>query len=374
LKEPLPFEPAGPSAAPDPAEFGPYPVGVRTLEFLDYSRQTPGKADGEPRKLVTEVWYPAVEAARGEQTEVISIYNALPEALREGLERDSLGALETASVRDADPRRQETFPTIIFSHGKGGLRQQSSFYTAALASHGFVVFAPDHEGDTIVELLEAGDVDVTSTIDSYFLRPGDVSFVIRQLDELSEDHPLQPLLDTSVIGVTGHSFGALTSFRAAGSDARVNAIVGQTPPGVGLVEAGLEVQVEDFGIPYMIMSGGKDRTLPKADHADTLWDDMVPPRYNLNLRSAGHFTFSDLCVLAVEAIDAALEVDAANVLTDGCGDENISPDRAFPVINHYAVGFFNGYLRDSPASLDLLVESVGEDIAGDEVEFIGEPR
>jgi predicted dienelactone hydrolase len=371
LKEPLPFEPASPQAAPDPAEMGPYPVGVRTVVFEDPNRETPGR-EGQPRRLVCEVWYPAVEATRGQPTETYVLYDHLPESLRDGLTPEALGELATAAVRDAQPRANEQFPTIIFSHGKGGVRQQSTFYTVALASHGYVVVAPDHEGDTMVELLEAGDVDVTSTIDSYFLRPGDVSFLIRELDALDESDPLQPLIDTSVVGVTGHSFGALTSFRSAGSDARVTAIVGQTPAGVGLVEAGLEVQVEDFGIPYMIQAGGKDRTLPKEDHADTLWDDMVAPRYYLNLRSAGHFTYSDLCILDVEAIDEALDVDASNVLTDGCGEENLSSERAFPVINHYSVGFFNAYLRGSTDSLELLTEARGKAHAGDDVEFIAE--
>lgn len=350
---------------------GPYPVGVRQMVFFDDTRETPGK-DG-PRKLACEVWYPATEATRDQAGLDYVLFDMLPEGLRNELTPDALGTVRTSAVLDAEPRRAEQFPLVIFSHGKGGLRQQSTFYTVQLASHGFVVIAPDHEGDTIVELLEAGEVNVTETFDSFILRPEDVSYLIRELDVLDESDPLQPILDTSVVGVTGHSFGALTSFRSAGADARVNAIVGHAPAGIGLVQTGLETDVEDFGIPYMILAGGKDRTLDTETHADSLWEHMVPPRYYLSLETAGHYTFSDLCILDVEAIDIAMDIDASNVLNDGCGAENVSTADAFPVINLYSIGFFNAYLRDSPASLDWLDEAKGEALGGeDEVTFLAE--
>lgn len=370
-KDPLPFAPAGPAAAPDPSTYGPYAVGVRTMTFLDDERETPGK-DG-PRKLVAEVWYPAAGSARDDEKQDYVIYDELPESLRAGLTPEDLGRIETEAVRDAPVYEDVRFPVIIFSHGKGGLRQQSTFYTVPLASHGYVVVAPDHEGDTIVELLEAGDVDVTSTVDSYLLRPGDVSFLLSELEALGDD-PLTPILNLEKVGVTGHSFGALTSFRAAGSDLRVDAIVAHTPVGITLVEAELEATVDEFGIPYLIAAAGLDRTLPKEIHADSVWQKMVPPRFYLSLATAGHFTYSDLCVLDVEAIDAALDVDASNVLTDGCGEENIPPALAFPAINLYSIGFFNTYLRGSPASLAFLDEEHGRAIAGDEVTFLAEPE
>lgn len=371
-RDPLPFAPAGPGAAPDPSVLGPYAVGVRTLTFLDPERETPGKEG--PRKLVTEIWYPAAGHTRDDEKDAFVLYEQLPESLREGLTVEDLGVLETEAVRDAETYEGVRFPVVVFSHGKGGVRQQSTFYTVLLASHGYVVVSPDHEGDTIVELLEAGEVDVTSTVDSFVLRPGDVSFLLNELEVLDEDDPLTALMDLERVGVTGHSFGALTSFRAAGSDLRIDAIVAHTPVGIGLVEAGLEATVDEFGIPYLIAAAGLDRTLEKNLHADSLWSHMVPPRFYLTLKTAGHFTYSDLCILDVEAIDVALNIDASNVLTDGCGEENVGPDVAFPVINHYSVGFFNAYLRGSPGSLALLDQDNGRRLAGDEVTFFAETK
>jgi predicted dienelactone hydrolase len=372
-REPLPFEPASETAAPDPVKMGPFPVGVRTITVIDESRRNPA-GDG-PRTLVTEVWYPAVQSAKDDDKEVYDLHAYLPDSLKDTVPEDALGSLATNAVRDAavQPDRGP-FPLILFSHGKGGIRMQSTFYTIVLASHGYVVAAPDHQGDTLIELLEEGDVVISTTVDSFLDRPLDISHLIDHFEELAADDPLAGKVDLEKIGVSGHSFGALTTFRTAGGDARVRAIVAQTPVGVGLVEAGLEIQVKDFGIPAMIQSAGLDRTLPADLHAASLWEAMQRPRYALMLQTAGHFTYSDLCVLDLAAIDAALDVDVGNVLEDGCGPTNLGPEKAFPAINNYAVGFFNLYLRASDGSAQYLDENVGRALGGaSEVGFVAEP-
>ena len=53
-----------PSEAADPLKRGPYNVGVRTEVFVDDSREC--ALTGEPRTLVTEIWYPATEDADGQ--------------------------------------------------------------------------------------------------------------------------------------------------------------------------------------------------------------------------------------------------------------------------------------------------------------------
>ncbi|MFZ9886657.1 MAG: alpha/beta hydrolase family protein [Myxococcota bacterium] len=370
--EPLPFLPAGPEAAPAPSHIGPYPVGVRTLTFVDENRQTPGREG--PRTLVCEVWYPAAETARGGVGESYPLYEQVPEdvrALLPTLDAEALGQVNTDAVRDAPARIAERFPVVVFSHGKGGVRMQSTFYTVQLASHGYVVIAPDHEGDTVADLLREGDVEITSTVDSYVLRPEDASFVLDRLATLDERDPLTPLLDLDRVGITGHSFGALTSFRTAGFDARIGALVAHTPVGIGLVNPDLDVKVEDFEIPTMIASGGRDETLPADLHADSVWTAMVPDKYHLHLPRAGHFTFSDLCVLDVEQIQAALgdEVNVEKTLRDGCGSDNVPTDVAFPIINHFSVGFFNTYLRGSAPSRAALRTDAAASLGAEEFRF-----
>jgi predicted dienelactone hydrolase len=380
-KEPLPFEPAGPEAAPAPSEMGPYPVGVKTVVYTDESRQTPGREG--PRTLVTEIWYPAAEAARDMPKRDYILFDEIPEDLRADfpdIQPEDLGGVFTEAVQDAPVRADgEKYPLIVFSHGKGGIRMQSTFYTVTLASHGYVVVSTDHEADTIPDLLREameGDVNLNTTVDSFIDRPLDVAYLITQMENLAEDDPLKAITDVETVGVTGHSFGALTSFRIAGLDSRVDAIVAHTPVGITMVEVELGIGVEDFGIPYMIQAGGMDETLPADIHAESVWEHMVPPRYYLMLNTAGHFTYSDLCVLDVVAINEAIpQMDVSNVLNDGCGEGNVSTEDAFPVINHYSIGFFNGYLRGSGETLRMLDEANGKALLpGSEIEFAADPK
>lgn len=351
---------------------GPYPVGVKTVTIVDPSRTTPGHTS--PRALVTEIWYPAKESARAMSNETYVLHDYLPDDLKGTISAEALGQVETAAHRDAPVRDDgDTYPLIIFSHGKGGIRMQSNFYTVTLASHGFVVVSPDHEGDTLVDLLREGDVNVNTTLDSFVDRPKDVLFLLDTFTRLPSTDPLQPIIDVERIGVTGHSFGAITSLRSAGMDARIDAVVAQAPAGYTLTQTDVPTMLEDYGIPLMIQSAGLDRTLPEDPHATSLWEHFHTPRYWLRMPTAGHFTFSDLCVLDVEAIDAAIDLDVSNVLTDGCGMENISTVQAFPIINNYGVGLFNRYLRDSAGTDRWLQAGRADELTAGAAIVLSEP-
>jgi predicted dienelactone hydrolase len=67
-----------------------------------------------------------------------------------------------------------SWPVIVFSHGFGGIRFQSYFLTERLATHGFIVIAPDHPGNTLVDFAQLGDdaAQAQSAID----RPLDILF------------------------------------------------------------------------------------------------------------------------------------------------------------------------------------------------------
>ncbi|MCK6550911.1 hypothetical protein L6R52_34050 [Myxococcota bacterium] len=373
--EPLPFEAAGPGAAPDPSAYGPYPVGVRTVTILDLRRVKTSTVDGSrtPRKLVTEIWYPAVEAARGQPGVVYHAADILPPDVAGELADESV-ALPTPAVRDADVRKGEApFPLVVFSHGNGGVRVQSTFFTAALASHGFVVAAPDHEGDTLTDFLARGGLSSADVIGAYPERSDDVRFLIDHFTSLDADDPLAGKIDAAKIGVSGHSFGALTSIRVSGLDTRVRAAVAMTPPGFTISWIGVDRSLADVGIPMMLQSGGLDRTLPAEMHLPSLWREMVRPRWWLSIDTAGHFTFSDLCVLDLEAIEAATNVGVGDVLEDGCGPDNISADLAYPTIRHYGIGLFNAALRGSTGTYDLLTEARAPAGATDHITLDADP-
>jgi predicted dienelactone hydrolase len=350
---PLPFSPAGPNAAPDPSALGPYAVGVRTLTLPDPRRTTTSTATGErtARTVVTEIWYPAADEARGKPGRVYHVDDLLPPDLRSMFDGAPKIELMTNAVLDAPPRREgETFPLVLFSHGNGGVRMQSTFFTTFLASHGYVVVAPDHEGDTLADFLRRGGLHASDVIGVYDDRTDDLRFLIDRFTNLPKDDPLIGLVDASQIGTSGHSFGALTAVRTSGIDARVKACVAQAPPGYTLAWIGVDRMLDALGIPILLQSGGLDRTLPPDEHAATLWKEMGAPSWWLTLKTAGHFTFSDLCTLDLGAIQRASDIGIGEVLEDGCGPMNLAPPVAFPLIRNFAVAMFNASLRGSKAS------------------------
>ena len=51
---------------------------------------------------------------------------------------------------DAEPALGGPWPIILFSHGNQGIKEQSFFLTEHLASHGYLVVAPDHQYNTAI--------------------------------------------------------------------------------------------------------------------------------------------------------------------------------------------------------------------------------
>lgn len=368
----LPFPPAGPDAAPDPAVMGPYPVGVATVELLDASRPDD---TGQPRRLVTELWYPAVEDARGQPGYVYTEEDLLTDEARAALEGTLSVELPTDAVRDAAPREPSgqdgMFPIVLFSHGSSGVRMQSTYLTVFLASHGYVVAAPDHLGNTLSDaVLGAGTAE---QFESLGLRPDDMGFVLAHLQGLPADDPLGAIVDRERVGAAGHSFGALTTLRLLAQGRPIDVAVAQAPPGFDVVWfGGLPVQPEEIEIPVMLHAGTLDMTTPLAD-AESIYARLDAPRSMLTLLTAGHFTFSDMCLLDAAAIEAATQIGLSQALEDGCSPDNIGPELALPLERHFAIGLFNGHLRDSPGSLALLTAEAAQALAPGAFELAYEP-
>ena len=385
---PLPFHPASPVVAPDPAVFGPYPVGVTTIVLEDPSRP---KADGSPRRLLTEVWYPATEEARAALAVGIDVgayYDVL--TLATPAQQMSLGdarapLLRTEALRGGVPRADRApYPLVVFSHGQGGIRWQSTFFTVALASHGYVVVAPDHENNTLADGLADR---LSSPIEGFGNRPADVSFLLDRfapgarggaqpkgvtaaastLAGLPGEHEsardrdvvasLGAIVDVRRIGVAGHSFGALTGFRVAASDERVRALVVHAPPDATL--AFIE-RADDFklSIPVMVQGGGLDRTLPYDQNAGPAWLRTQKPHGLLKILTAGHFTFSDLCRFNLSTLAARVGFTSlAGTLGDGCEPPAPAAGLSQSLINHFSIGFFNATLYESAPSWLLLTQA-----------------
>lgn len=113
------------------------------------------------------------------------------------------------------------FPVVIHSHGLGGSRETSTFILEAVAASGIAVVAIQHPGSDS-SILPAGSLEGITAADLK-MAPGaaanrfaDLPFVVRQLDAMAAAGPLKGRLDMSRIGMSGHSFGALSTLVAVG--------------------------------------------------------------------------------------------------------------------------------------------------------------
>jgi len=349
-------EPSAQAPAPrDPAELGPYGIGVTSLEV-----------ESSGRTLPIEVWYPAAQGGAPEQYVV------------------KIGVLELARFdsphaarRDAPlDRRGAPFPVVVFSHGNGGIRIQSVYLTEWLASHGFVVAAPDHVGNTLAE--QVNQANAIPAAEAAVLRPGDVS---RTLDAVlaAADTPgarLRRAVDPERVGVAGHSFGGFTALRVAGAsvdaqamlaecnasgglvcdgwqdvsmpasalDTRFRAALAHAPGGAQAMYAGNRNGFADVSMPVMIQGGESDQLTPFAKEQKAPYGSLPSPAALVEIARAGHFTFSDMCLL-VEKLGLTLDA-----FDDGCGPDNVPWADAHALIDAYSTAFFQHTLLGADPS------------------------
>ncbi len=330
---------------------GPYPVGCRTFIYVDPARTD--VTTERKRQLVTEIWYPAVDTARGKPSVKFSEFflDKLDEAL-EAMKRFAEISIEEVdkrfqmmAVRDA-PKRKGRFPLVLFSHGNGGIRMQSIFLTEHLASHGYVVVACDHTGNAAVACLPEGvvTINVEGSVTALEDRPRDLSFLIDVMTRLNGDPKsfLHEGLDLNRIGASGHSYGGIT-VTIATRDKRIKAIV----PLAGAAPAALA-----FTTPVMFMVADQDQTIgeERSKLFLRIYRMWRAKKWLLEFRDAGHYTFSEMYRLKPDYGDGCgkdTRFDGSEFVYWDCAD-------AQKYINAYALAFFDAILRDSAPARKLL--------------------
>ncbi len=340
-------EDTGEEEAPDvylPAdEPGPYMPAAVAVTFYDESRD---------RELPGTIWYPT-NAQTGD------------EMLYQGL-------LPLGDAITNVPIADGVFPLLAFSHGHQAFDAQSYFLTEYLATHGYVIVACDHIEDTTA--TSEPEYTAKSALD----RPQDVLFMIDTALQWNEEegHLLKGHLDAENIGITGHSFGAYTTFASLGPavdfedfvrrcnemdesewdgpwrfceelndsdisyvedckpcsfyDSRIKAAVPMCPAARKVF---LEGEIAKIDVPILIMAGEKDTTTPVTDEVYPFFEETTHPgTMYWELKNAGHFTFSNMCLIL-------------NDPDFGCGDDFIEAERAWELINTATTAFFGIYLK-----------------------------
>lgn len=363
---------ASATSAPDPKLPGPFPVGVRTMTFVVPNTFND---DGSPRTLVTEVWYPAVESARTGQKDVIDLVAMAPDWCKPAFGDAQIAPIEINAYRDVPIRNDlGAFPLIVFSHGAYGIRFQNAFFTIMLASHGYVVVAPDHEKNTLWEIISVG-YDSTTLLPSAMLRPKDLQFLM-DVFTAKNTAPQDDFFGTVNgfrIGVTGHSFGGFACFPAARDNPRVKAIV-PLAPAAKMAELYLEMRMTDWSFPTFMLAGEADKTLPFDTMVWNAYKDMQAPKWLVDFPRAGHYSFTEMCRLDLEYVIEHMDFpDAEDALKDGCNPtENVSWQLVQDAVNHYGVAFFNWHVRGSEGSQAFLTKDAANSFDS-EMTFFSDP-
>ncbi len=303
---------------------GPWSVGHQdtSVVYADTVASEPGD-----RTLHVSTWYPTT-ATSGEDASYFG------------------GAIVAEGVWQDAPVAAGPFPVVVFSHGHQAYAEASSFLMEHLASHGWIVVAPDHFGNTTLD----GSDRVTEI---YAQRPHDISAVLDWVDAGTF-----PTTDTRV--AMGHSFGGYTVLALLGATYAPEALdcpdpttafcSTMTPALRAMFEQGfaeprfgsaLIMAPGDFGLfraagigavtrPTFLMTGTEDQ--PPGSEVDDLWAALRGDgARRLTLEGAGHQSFTDFAdtmedvTMSAEAGFRILDVYGLAWARAADGDPDVAP-------------------------------------------------
>jgi predicted dienelactone hydrolase len=251
------------------------------------------------------------------------------------------------------PTNTAPAPVVLFSHGLGGERHGSAYLGEHWAARGYVAVFVQHPGsdDSVWKDQPAKNrlkaMEQAASLKNFLLRVEDVPAVLDELGLWNDDktNALAGRLDLKHVGMSGHSFGAVTTEAVSGetlpiegtklTDPRVAAAIEFSPS----LPRGISAD-KAFGavkIPWLLMTGTKD--VAPIGHATVKSRLAVypalhgAPKYELVLDKAEHSAFTDRALL---------------------GDKEPRNPNHHRVILALSTAFWDAYLRGDPAALAWL--------------------
>ena len=342
----------GPFFAPDAR--GPHEVGVATTYFVDGSRY---ETWGECRRILpVEVWYPS--------TGLGGMPNAMPQMVGPmpdwtwgvfdhfwGESFDAFWSLTTSALRNAEVLSAPgPYPVVLFSHGLTAIRFQNYTLCEHLASHGFIVVAPDHYGNAIFTNIPLGGIipfNPAGVVASFFDRIKDVRFVFESLEAMNgnPENPFFGLLDLDHFALSGHSYGGVTSLAAGLLHDFVKAIAPLNPAwAIGYPAS--------FSKPFFLLRSEWDTVVGEWDDAARVAFDDAGSEHKLylNFLRGGHYSATDACPL--------LPPGYISPSSTGCGSqEHIDFQEANALTSAYLTAFLKSAMLGDVRYDDYLSEN-----------------
>jgi len=265
-------------------------------------------------------------------------------------------------------------PVILFSHGLGGSREGYAYLGEYWASHGYAAVHLQHPGSDesvwresrpseIMDRMRQAAGNPRAAEDRYL----DVKFALDQLSELErasslegQPNPLAGKLDLDRIGMSGHSFGAMTTLVAVGqlvglprrdrSDPRIRAAIPMSSP-VSQWRRQFDQDYAPIHVPLLHMTG----TLDDSPIGRTSVEDRRIPfdhisgseQYLIIFRDGDHMIFSGRMRMSA-------------------GSRQRGQDAEFHrLICAASLAFWDAYLRDDTAARHWLREGGLKALLGD---------
>jgi len=297
-------------AAPQfPNLTGQYPVGTVNLEVVDNSRTDPFAPSPQPRALMVSVFYPASETAITSGNYSFAPYFSSPKtaAAFDNYLGNSTEILEIVTRSyDQAPITKSDFPLLIFSHGLGSSRFMHRAQLEDLASHGWIIVAPDHPYDALItEYPDASVISMDPKVLDDFpqalprlidIRVADVEFIanaFKSVTTLSQIPGLNSSGDTihsDQIGIFGHSLGGATAAQTVSNSSKF-------PCGANF-DGGIFGPVAKSGLDKPFLQIGAQDHNQSTDHtfAD-FWSHLRGFRREFVINGTVHIAFMDVPVL-----------------------------------------------------------------------------
>jgi len=302
---------------------GEYQVATVTYTYTDTNRMETYTNTGENRKLNVKMWYP-------ENTE-------------------------------------GTYPLIVFSHGGFGVKSSNETLYIELASHGYVICSIDHtyqcfsttdeDGRTInIDMdymrecsVENSRSDIQQSYAYYQkwmkIRTGDMNFVLDLIlaeAENKDSDAVYNLVDTTKIGVMGHSMGGSAALGLGRTRDDVSAVIALESPFMcdikGVEEGEFVFDDETYPVPVLNVysdDGWKilaDR--PQYAQNNALFSDADATAFVVYISGTGHLTLTDFA-LTSPILTRILNGHKSTTDTQYC----------LKIINKVCLEFFDSYLK-----------------------------
>jgi len=361
-----------------PPPTGPYPVGTFSLMLVDESQKEIYSTDpDESRTIMLQVWYPSEQvgdfdlAPWMENAEimgpVLADYLELPTYFLNHLKFSQSHAYANAPLAND----QDIYPLLLFSHGWNGFRAQNTYQMEELASHGYVVAAPDHTYGSVATVFPDGRVAINNPEALPFeggllleeFKPianqlinqwaNDLGFI---LDMLSQDYSgiqlglLAGRLDLENVGVLGHSTGGGAAMEFCAEDTRCGAVFGMDPYMTPVSDEVLTSGISQPLLAIFSQEWADDWSLKERGFTH-FYTNTSGEKNHMILQGTAHFDFSDLPAFS----PVARYIGLKGPLNGG---------RVLEIVRAYTLAFFDQHMRGQTS---ILLDAPSSDFP--EVEF-----